>query len=281
MGGGGSGRKLPKLVGVLIWRWPSELHEGRLVRRYERFIAEVKLGRRVVRAHCVNPGRMEGMVVPDARVWLSEAPGRKLPWTWELMELEGRLIGANTSLPNKLVGEVLRRGLLPGLHDASAVHPERVFGRGHRVDFLLEHARGDHYVEVKNCHLVYPDACGYFPDSVSARATAHVEALTRLVKKGISATVVFTLQRDDAKLLRPSALHDPDFARAMRRGVKAGLEVRAIRLVPSLEGIHFDGEVPVDVSGSDVELTRTWSAAYDATSGWERKDGRWAGRTLR
>ena len=103
-----------------LWQWPTPLHEGRLVRRYERFIAEVQLGRTLVRAHCVNPGRMEGMVIPGARVWLSEAPGRHLPWTWELMEFEGRLIGANTSLPNKLVGEVLRRGLLPGLDDATA-----------------------------------------------------------------------------------------------------------------------------------------------------------------
>ena len=250
------------------------------MRRYERFIAEIRVGRSIVRAHCVNTGRMEGMVVPGARVWLSEAPGRRLPWTWELVELEGRLVGANTSLPNKLVGEVLRRGLLPGLDDASAVHAERVFGRGHRVDFLLERPSGAHYVEVKNCHLVYPDGCGYFPDSVSVRATAHVEALTRLVKKGISATVIFTLQRDDALMLRPSALHDPRFAVAMRRGVKAGLQVRAVRLVPTLEGIRFDGEVPVDVSGSDVARTRIWSATYDSTSGWVRKDGKVAGSTF-
>ena len=247
------------------------------MRRYERFIAEVQLGAELVRAHCVNPGRMEGMVVPGARVWLSEAPGRHLPWTWDLVELEGRLVGANTTLPNKLVGEVLRQKLLPGLDDATAIHAERVFGRGHRVDFLLERPRGDHFVEVKNCHLVYPDGCGYFPDSVSQRATTHVEALTRLVKKGRSATVLFTLQRDDALLLRPSALHDPKFASAMRRGVKAGLDARAIRLVPTLEGIRFDGEVPVDVSGSDVELTRTWSRRFETTSGWQRKDGKIAG----
>src|SRR3990167_1903899 len=30
---------------------------------------------------------------------------RAVPWTWELIELEGRLVGANTGLPNKLVGE--------------------------------------------------------------------------------------------------------------------------------------------------------------------------------
>ena len=262
----------------MLWRWPGSLHEGRLVRRYERFIAEVRLGRTVVRAHCVNPGRMEGMVIPGARVWLSEAPGRHLPWTWELMELDGRLLGANTSLPNKLAGEVLRRGLLPGLDDASAVHPERPFGRGHRVDFVVERAGGQHLVEVKNCHLVYPDGRGYFPDSVSERATSHVQALTRQVKKGVPATVLFTVLRDDAEALRPSALHDPAFATSMRRAVKAGLTARAVKLSPSLEGFTFAGELPVELSGV---AERAWSTEYDATSGWERKDGRWAGRSLK
>lgn len=268
------------MTGVLLHRWPKPLREGRLVRRYERFIAEVKLGRDVVRAHCVNPGRMEGLVQPGARVWLSEAPGRALPWTWELVELDGVLVGANTALPNRLAGEVLRRGLLPGLDDAAEVQAERAFGRGHRVDFLLTGKRGAHYVEVKNCHLVYPDGCGYFPDSVSERATAHVNALARLVQKGHGATVLFTLQRHDARGLRPSALHDPAFASAVRAAVKKGLQLRAVRLLPSLEGVRLDAEVPVDVERYDVEAVRPWCAAYDQTSGWQRKDGRWAGRTI-
>jgi sugar fermentation stimulation protein A len=264
----------------MLFAWPAPLREGRLVRRYERFIAEVRLGRSLVRAHCVNTGRMEGMVVPGARVWLSEAPGRHLPWTLELIELDGVLVGANTSLPNRLVGEVLARGLLPGLDDATRITPEQRYGRGHRVDFLIEQPGGPHYVEVKNCHLVYPDRCGYFPDSVSERATGHVQAMTRLVKKGLRATVLFTLLREDVESLRPSALHDPAFASAMRSAVRAGLKARAVRLVPSIDGFSFGSEVPVEVERYDVARSRVWSSAYDATSGWVRKDGKWAGRTL-
>lgn len=265
---------------MLLYRWPTPLRRGTLVRRYERFVAEVRLGREVVRAHCVNPGRMEGFVVPGATVWLSEAPGRALPWTWELLELDGRLLGANTALPNRLVREALERRLLAGLDDALQVKPEQPFGRGHRVDFVVERPQGPHYVEVKNCHLVYPDACAYFPDSVSARATAHVEALARLVKQGVPASVVFTVQRDDAQRLRPSALHDPAFATALRRAVKAGLTARALRLVPSLEGITLAGELPVDVAPYDAQATARWASALEETSGWQRKDGGWAGRTL-
>ena len=45
-------------------------------------------------------------------------------------------------------------------------------------------SRGDHYIEAKNCHMVYPDGHGYFPDSISARASRHVAELSELVKEG-------------------------------------------------------------------------------------------------
>jgi sugar fermentation stimulation protein A len=266
----------------LIHPWPTPLLEGRLVRRYERFIAYVRLADGTeVKTHCVNPGRMEGLVVPGARVWVSRAQTKRaIPYTWELIELDGRLVGANTTLPNTLVHRVLEHRLLEGFEGLSSIRPEQKYGEGHRVDFLLEDARGRHLVEVKNCHLVYPDGAGYFPDSVSERAVKHVEALVEQVKAGDRATVLFTLQRDDAQRLRPSALHAPEFAKALRLAAKAGVKTRAVRLVPTLEGLFFDREVPVDLAPYDVETVAPFARALEATTGWERKDGKVAGRKL-
>lgn len=269
------------MAGQHLWTYPTPLLEGRLVRRYERFIAEVKLASRTVRAHCVNPGRMEGLVMPGARVWLSEAPSaRALEYTWELVELDGRLVGTNTGRPNALVRRLFEARLLPGFEDVTHISPERAFGRGHRVDFLLDTPRGEHLVEVKNCHLVYPDGFGYFPDSHSDRAVAHVEALARQVRRGRRATVLFTVQRDDAKGLRPSALHAPDFATSVRRAAKAGVQFRAVCLVPSLDGFSFGGEVPVDLEPYDTKPLAAWARSLENASGWNRKGGGIAGRSL-
>lgn len=280
--GAGLGQNAPAMSPPWVHRWPTPLLEGRLVRRYERFLVDVKLGRRVVRAHCVNPGRMEGLVVPGARVFLSEAPSkqRALRFTWELIELEGRLIGANTSLPNTLVRTTLERRLLPGFDDVREVRPEQRLGRGHRADFRLDTATGAHWVEVKNCHLVYPDGLGYFPDSASERARQHVEALARRVRAGERATVLFTLQRDDASGLRPSALHAPDFARAVRAAARVGVGFRAVVFVPSLDGVLLAREVPVETGRYDPKPLPGWSKAFDETSGWQRKDGTVAGRSV-
>ncbi|MDP3231997.1 MAG: DNA/RNA nuclease SfsA [Myxococcales bacterium] len=270
-------------MATVVHRWAAPLLRGRLLRRYERFLADVQLDDgRLVRAHCVNPGRMEGLVVADAPVWLSEATheDRALRFTWELIELDGRLVGANTTLPNTLVRRVFEERLIPGFGDVTAVVPEQRFGRGHRADFRLDTRKGAHWVEVKNCHLVYPDSRGYFPDSASERAKRHVDALVRRVAAGDRATVLFTLQRDDVTALRPSALHAPEFARSVWRAAKLGVTFRALRFKPTLEGVTLLDEVPVDVDRYAASTLAEWSRALDDASGWERKDGKIAGRSV-
>ncbi|MEM9193964.1 MAG: sugar fermentation stimulation protein SfsA, partial [Myxococcota bacterium] len=105
-------------VALLRIPHPRRLVAGALVGRYDRFVADVRLADgRVVHAHCVNPGRMEGLVRPGCRVWLSPVPKanrRKLRYTWELTEDDGFIVGANTGAPNRIVEAVLARRVLPG-----------------------------------------------------------------------------------------------------------------------------------------------------------------------
>ncbi len=250
------------------------LKECRLVARYDRFIADVEFDDgTVVKSHCVNPGRMEGLVRPGARAWVSPSPEgskRKLRWTLELLELDGRYVGANTQVPNRIAETLVRERLVPGLKRWRSVEREVRYGENSRIDLLLR-GKTDHLVEVKNCHLVYPDRRAYFPDSVSARATKHLHELAQETARGKRAAVLFVLQRPDGKALRPSRVHDPAFADAARDAAEAGVRFRAVRVDPTPEGYVFDGTLPVDLADYDLARPTAYRAQLDDWSGWKRR----------
>lgn len=192
--------------------YSSELVAGTLLERRDRFLASVQLeSGAVVRAHCINPGRMEAFVVKGARVWLSPAPEstaaqRKCKYSWEAIEhpgIDGRLaiMSTNTVRPNELARALLESRQMPGLSTFESLAAEQtvtVGGHSMRVDFELRAPGGArHFVEVKNCHLVYADGWGYFPDSVSERAARHVDCLAALCAQGHEASVLLFVQRAD------------------------------------------------------------------------------------
>ena len=89
---------------------------GILIRRYQRFLADVQLtDGSVVTAHTPNTGSMQGCCTPGSRVWLSDSgnPGRKYPLSWELVEAASHcLVGINTGLANVLVREAGELGII-------------------------------------------------------------------------------------------------------------------------------------------------------------------------
>src|SRR3972149_9955791 len=98
---------------LISMKFPDPLIPGRLARRYKRFLADVELENgQVVVAHCANPGSMLGLVAPGSEVWLSPSrnPDRKLKFSWELIAVNGHLVGINTAHPNGIVEEAIRAG---------------------------------------------------------------------------------------------------------------------------------------------------------------------------
>ncbi len=228
-------------------RWPEPLIQGRLVRRYKRFLADVALedGREVT-VHCPNPGRMLGLDAPGAPVWLSRSArvSRKLPLTLELVEVAGGLVGINTMHPNRLVEEALRAGLVPELGGYGEIRREVAYDRGCRIDFLLRgEGRPDCFVEVKNVHLKRTRGAE-FPDTATARGVKHLGALARSAAAGARAVMLYVVQRTDCADFRLAADLDPRYAEAAGAARAAGVETlcRACRI--SVDEIRLAGALP-------------------------------------
>lgn len=230
-------------------RFAARLTEGRLIRRYKRFLADVELASgETITAHCANPGAMTGLAEPGMRILLSksDSPTRKLPWSWELVEADGALVGINTAHPNRLVAEAIAAGAIAELAGYEAARREVRYGRNSRIDILLAGAgRPQAYVEIKNVHLSRTPGLAEFPDSVTARGAKHLAELADMVAAGSRAVMLFLIQRSDAKRFALARDVDPAYGAAFDRARAAGVEMLAYDTRLTAEEIRLAGPVPV------------------------------------
>lgn len=223
--------------------FPQPLAHGQLVSRYKRFFADVMLDDgTAITAHCPNPGAMLGLNTPGLGAWVSRSddPKRKLPWTLELVEVDGGLVGINTMLPNRLVAEALALDAIPELTGYDVHRREVKYGEASRVDFLLEKGAGERcWLEVKNCHLMRTPGLAEFPDCVAARSARHLRELEAMVAAGDRAVALFVVQRTDCQVF--SACHelDPAFAAGLDRAADAGVEVLVYACEMAVSGIRI------------------------------------------
>ena len=230
-------------------RFPRPLVEGRLLRRYKRFLADIQLPGGVITAACPNTGSMMGCLDAGNRVWLSESdsPTRKYRHTWELVEVGGTIVGINTGLPNALVAEAIADGTLAELAGYASLRREVKFGEeGSRVDMLLEDpAREPCYVEVKNVTAAADKGVALFPDCVSERGSKHLRELIRLRARGLRPVQVYCVQRGDVREVRPADGIDHEYGRMLREAIAAGVEVLAYRAEVTPSEVRLLERIPV------------------------------------
>jgi sugar fermentation stimulation protein A len=228
------------------------LIRGTLLQRYKRFLADVRLENgRTVTAHCPNTGSMTGCAQPGRPVYLSvsDNPKRKYPYTWELIDMPGSLVGVNTNTPNRLVFETLRNGMIEEFAEYAVVKREVSIAKGVRIDIAMGNESADRcYLEIKNCTLV-EGGIARFPDAVTERGRRHLIELERLAAEGYRCAMFYLIQRMDAERFAPAADIDPAYSRQLTAAKAGGLEILAYDVNIDLAGIRLNRSLPVDIRG--------------------------------
>lgn len=233
-------------------QFQSPLAPARLIRRYKRFLADIRLddGREVT-AHCANPGAMTGLAEPGTRIWVepNDDPRRKLKFAWRLVDHgNGHFTGIDTALPNRLMRAALTDGAVPALSGYATIRPEQPYGDGSRVDFLLQDpGRPDAWVEIKSVTLCRRPGLAEFPDTVTARGARHLADLAAMARQGQRAVLVYVVQRTDCDRVTLARDIDPAYARAADRAARDGVEMLALRCDISPGRIRLAGPVPLDI----------------------------------
>lgn len=229
---------------------------GKLIQRYKRFLADIELTSpaervgEVVTAHCANTGSMTNCKDEGAKVWLfdSQNPKRKLPLSWEWVEVEGQYKACiNTARANQLVKEALLNHRIAEVSVSSAetLKSEPKVDEG-RLDFLItsDVNESQTYIEVKSVTLL-EQGLGYFPDAVTSRGLKHLEVLSRLKAEGQRSILFFCVPHEGIQQVRVAEHIDPSYANKLREVIAQGVEVLAYQVEFQPQGMVL--KTPLEV----------------------------------
>ena len=190
------------------------------ISRPNRFIAHVDIDGVDTVVHVKNTGRCRELLLPGARVYLEKAqnPERKTPYDLVAVEKDGRIINIDSQAPNIVVKE-----WLINQEEYDKVQPEYKFGNS-RIDFYMEKGEQRYLMEVKGCTL-FIDGIGYFPDAPTERGAKHLRELAGAIAEGYNTAVAFVIQGEGITEVRPNEETDPEFAKAFREAVSAGVKI--------------------------------------------------------
>ena len=219
--------------------------------RPNRFIAYVTVDGRREKVHVKNTGRCRELLREGARVLLERAgsPGRSTLYDLVAVQKGSRLVNIDSQAPNKAAGEWLyTKELFP---DLLFMRPETQFGNS-RFDFYIETAKDKIFVEVKGVTLE-EDGVVRFPDAPSERAVKHVEELIRAREAGYRVFVLFVIQMEGVKCFTPNKETHPEFAEALSRAQKAGVELLAYDCIVTPDSMVLNAPVRVCMEKEELE----------------------------
>lgn len=229
-------------------KFNKSLTHGTLIKRYKRFLADVKLDNdEEVTAHCTNSGSMKSCLEEGAEVYMTpvDDPKRKTKFTWEMIKINGDWVGINTNIPNKLAYDAVLNGGIEKLSGYTTVKREISFGNS-RFDIYAENGSEKVFVEVKNVTLKEGENA-LFPDAVTSRGKKHLESLMQVKEQGMRAVMLYVVQRMDVDVFAPAWNIDPAYAKTLSEAYKKGVEIIPVQAKVTPEEIKIVRELPFEL----------------------------------
>lgn len=214
---------------------------GIFVRRVNRFVAEVLIDGKPEQVHVKNTGRLQELLLPNARVTLQRADNPDRTTAYDLISVyKPRLkwVNIDSLAPNELIRQQLQT------LDYDLVKPEYNFG-GSRFDFYMEWESKKYLLEVKGCTLAadLKRGIGLFPDAPTERGVKHLDELAAAAKEGYHCQIVFVIQMNGIHMVFPNNDTHPEFGQALIRAAKAGVEVAYYDCHVEADSIKITGVV--------------------------------------
>ena len=227
----------------------DKLISGLLIKRYKRFFVDIKVGNKIITAHCPNTGSMQGLLEKNNKVWLTKSanPNRKLKYTLQIIENQSAKVGINTHITNKIALEAFNSSIIVKFKNFETLKQEVKFGSNTRFDFLITEGTKKSFIEVKNVTLSRKKGIAEFPDAVTSRGLKHIQELLKANQKGYEIYLLYIIQRNDCNKFELAKDIDPKYCELLIKAVKKNLNVLCYDCKFSSKGIRLNRKINFEI----------------------------------
>ena len=204
-------------------KYPNTI-PGIFERRLNRFTAEVIVNDQLEKVHVKNTGRLRELLLPEAKVMLQKSDNLNRKTADDLISVYKpglEWVNIDSLAPNALVKQYLE------MQGYDLVKPEYTYGKS-RFDFYMEKDGEKYLTEVKGCTLAADlngNKIGLFPDAPTERGVKHLNELAVAAKAGYHCSISFVIQMNGIRQVLPNDQTHPEFGRALKRAVDAGVKI--------------------------------------------------------
>ena len=223
----------------------SNLEKGIFIKRPNRFIAHVLLKGKEEIVHVKNTGRCREILQEGTSVILEKAqnPRRRTKYSLIAAYKGELLINIDSQVPNQVVFNSLKEGILPGFNYPLEVKKEVTY-RNSRFDLYFKEGDKEGFIEVKGVTLE-KQGKAMFPDAPTERGRKHILDMIQAVEDGYQAYIFFLIQFQGANYFSPNIATDPEFAQALQRAKEKGVKILAYDSLVTENSINLNKEIPV------------------------------------
>jgi len=223
----------------------GEIVRGKLIKRVNRFIAEISINGIEEDVHVKNTGRLKELLLPGAEVLMecSNNPNRKTRYSLIAAAKNDIWVNIDSQAPNAIAFEALRAGKLKEFGSVTYIKKEVTYENS-RFDLYYEKEDEKGFIEVKGVTLE-KNGIAMFPDAPTKRGVKHVLELAKSAEDGYSAAILFIVQMKGCQAFVPNRDMDEAFADALLKALQQGVRILAYDSIVKEDELLLDRPIPV------------------------------------
>lgn len=223
----------------------ENIYEAVFVSRPNRFIANVLLDEELITAHVKNTGKMKELLIPGKKCWIqkSNKPNRKTLYDLINIEAENTIVNLDSQVPNKIISAAFQENKILNWEKPDLIKQEYSIGDS-RLDIMVSKNNKKLFVEIKGVNLVINN-CALFPDAKTKRGVKHLQELIKLSSLGFDTMIIFLIERNDAKELKPNKIMDPEFSKTFYLARQSGVVAKAFTSIVTKNSIELGDEIKI------------------------------------